>query len=312
MNDIFDLTTRPDPDLFTKNFDTSETFLADVVLTGKDDYETSDIVILGFQNDEKDKSNFDANAVRQEFYNLTNFAINRKIFDLGNLRLQENSVEKIEDFSQVIEKVLRNGKRLIVIGSKGDISFPCGNVMANVFGQDRWLAINVDSHLDVCLTNRERNEPSFRRLLEEKIIVPRYFYEIGFQPYFCSAALYRYLQNQGVKMVSLEQLRSRETADLELRELIRQEFIQHSRSMSILFNFSLNSVRASDAPGVTSSSPLGLRAGEFLTLVQYAAKLVNTKIIQFTELDSSSDIENRTAKLIAIAMHRFCSTIAES
>ncbi len=112
-------------------------------------------------------------------------------------------------------------------------------------------------------------------------------------------------------MVSLEQLRSRETADLELRELIRQEFIQHSRSMSILFNFSMNAVRASDAPGVTSSSPFGLRAGEFLTLVQFAAKLVNTKIIQFTELDSNSDIENRTAKLVAIAMHRFCSTIAE-
>ena len=111
-------------------------------------------------------------------------------------------------------------------------------------------------------------------------------------------------------MVSLEQLRSRETADLELRELIRQEFINHSRSMSILFNFSMNAVRASDAPGVSASSPFGLRAGEFLTLVQFAAKLVNTKIIQFSEVIPKNDIANRTSKLVAIAMHRFCSTAA--
>lgn len=290
----------------------SETFLSDVVLTGKDDFESSDIVILGLQDSEKENKIYDSDSIRHEFYQLTNFGIKRKIFDLGNFIIEENTETSFEDFSQVIEKVLQDGKRLIVIGSKGDISFPCGNVMANVFGQDRWLAINVDSHLDVCLTNRQKTEPSFRRLLEEKVIVPGYFYEIGFQPYFCSPALYRYLQNQGVKMVSLEQIRSRETADLELRELIRQEFIQHSRSMNILFNFSMNAVRASDAPGVTASSPFGLRAGEFLTLVQYAAKLVNTKIIQFTELDSSTDIRNRTSKLVSIAMHRFCSTTAES
>lgn len=312
MNDIFDLTTRPDSDLLTKKFDTHDSYLSDVVLTGKDDYETSDIVILGFQNNENENKIFDSDSIRYEFYNLTNFGINRKIFDLGNFRFQEKVEKNFEDFSRVIEQILLDGKRLILIGSKGDISFPCGNMMASVFGKDRWLAINVDSHLDVCLTNRQKTEPSFRRLLEEKVIVPRYFYEIGFQPYFCSPALFRYLQNQGVKMVSLEQLRSRETADLELRELIRQEFIQHSRSMSILFNFSMNAVRASDAPGTTSSSPFGLRAGEFLTLVQFAAKLVNTKIIQFTEVDSTSDIENRTAKLVAIAMHRFCSTVAES
>ncbi len=88
MNDIFDLTTRPDSDLLTKNFDTSDTYLSDFILTGKDDYETSDIVILGFQNSAKENKIFESDSIRQAFFNLTNFGINRKIFDLGNFRFQ--------------------------------------------------------------------------------------------------------------------------------------------------------------------------------------------------------------------------------
>lgn len=311
MNDLFELTTRPDSGLFTKKNDSDETTLGDIVSTKKDDYQNSDIIILGLQANRSGDSDFDPGSIRREFFNLTNFGIHKRIFDLGNIELRENSETAFEDFQKISEQILNDQKRLIVLAEKTGVSYRSGNAMANVFGRDRWLAINIDSHLDTSFS-KQINDTTFRRLLNEEIILPNYFYEIGFQPYFCSPSFYRFLQNHGIKMVSLEQIRSRETADLELRELIRQEFIHHSRSMSIFFNFSMNSVRASDAPGVSNSSPFGLRAGEFLTLVQFAARLVNTKIIQFTELDSASDIENRTAKLISIAMHRFCSTVAES
>ncbi len=299
MNDIFDLTDQPAQELFFTTTNPNDSRLGGIVSTDIKDYEKADICILGFQKNEK----FNSDVVRQEFYKLTNFGINKKILDLGNVR-------SVKDYSQIIEKVLQNNKRLIIIGAGSEISYQSGISMANIFGKDRWLAINVDSHLDVSFEHRQLDSPSFQKLLEENLIVPNYFYEIAFQPYFCSPIFFRFLQNHGVKMVSLEQLRSRETADLELRELIRQEFINHSRSMSILFNFSMNAVRASDAPGVTNSSPFGLRAGEFLTLVQFAAKLVNTKIIQFSEVNPKNDIANRTSKLVAIAMHRFCSAAA--
>jgi formiminoglutamase len=53
-----------------------------------------------------------------------------------------------------------------------------------------------------------------------------------------------------------------------------------------------------------------LRNGEFIQLVKYAASLANTKIIEFSEMNPKYDIDNRTAKLVAIAMHRFCSGVA--
>jgi len=68
-------------------------------------------------------------------------------------------------------------------------------------------------------------------------------------------------------------------------------------------------VRSADAPGTSAPSPLGLRAGEFITLVKYAASLANTRLIEFTEVNPNFDVDSRTAKLVAIGMHRFCSGV---
>lgn len=297
MNNFSDLTKRPDDKLFFRSDDQHDVRLGSIVSHDRNDYDAAQIVLVGAESSES--ANTD--SIREEFYKLTNFGITRKIVDLGN-------VEAGDNLSSVIERVLEDKKRLIVFGGE-DISYSSGAAMAKVFGGDRCIGININSYLDSLPEYAKENNFSFRKLLDEKLLLPKYFYEIGFQPYFCTPAYYKFLQNLDVKMVSLEQLRSRETPDLELRELIRQEFITHSNSMNIYFNFSMNAVRASDAPGVSASSPFGLRAGEFLTLIQFAAKLMNTKLIQFTDFRQEADHENRTAKLIAIAFHRFCSSL---
>ena len=69
-------------------------------------------------------------------------------------------------------------------------------------------------------------------------------------------------------------------------------------------------VRSADAPGTSAPSPLGLRAGEFITIVKYAASLANTRIVEFTEVNPNYDIDDRTTKLVAIGMHRFCSGVS--
>ena len=110
--------------------------------------------------------------------------------------------------------------------------------------------------------------------------------------------------------ISLELLRSRAEADLELKESIKQSFIGHSHSMNTFFGFDMDVVRSADAPGTSAPSPLGLRNSEFIQLVKYAASLANTKIIEFSEMNPKYDSDSRTAKLVAIAMHRFCTGVA--
>jgi formiminoglutamase len=309
MNEIFETATRPQRDLSFKPKDPNDVRLSSVILTEEKDYEASNIVIIGCPTDAGEAgTELAPDAVREEFYKLSPFGITWKVFDFGNTKTGASLEETHEAHYRLVTQFLRDGKKVISLGGGNDISYPHGCAMAEVFGAENWIAIHIDAHFDVAVDSARTNRTQFRQLLEEKFLRPDYFYQIAYQPHYASPFYYRFLQDLGVKLVSLDQLRARETPDAEIRELVRQEFVHHSASLSTFFSFDLSAIRSSDAPGVSASSPIGLRAGEFLTLVQFAAKLVNTKIIEFSEINPNHDVDKRTVQLIAVAMHRFCSS----
>lgn len=313
MTDIFSLTTRPDSSLFFTRNDVNDPRLGEIVKSEPDYYGKSDIVILGCPQDEgvlRNKGRAGAalapDAIRSQFYRLTPFGFHKNVFDLGNTLIGETLESTHDNQRAVVAQILKDGKRCIILGGGNDISYPDGVAMAEVFGAEWWLAINVDSHLDVRLAPERNSGTPYRQLLDEGHLKPEYFFEVGFQTHFCSPVYYDYIRSLGVNRISLELLRSRAEADLELKEAIKQKFIRHSESLNTFFGFDLDAVRSADAPGTSAPSPLGLRAGEFIQLVKYAASLANTRIIEFTEVNPNFDEDNRTAKLVAIAMHRFC------
>ena len=309
MNEIFEAATRNERDFSFKPKDPNDVRLSSVILTEEKDYAAANIVIIGCPTDAGEAgTELAPDAIREEFYKLSTFGISWKIFDFGNTKTGASLEETHETHFRLVTQFLRDGKKVISLGGGNDISYPHGCAMAKVFGEQNWIAIHIDAHFDVAADAARTNRTQFRQLLAEKLLRPDYFYQIADQPHYASPFYYRFLQDLGVKLVSMDQLRSRETADAEIRELVRQEFVHHSASLSTFFSFDLSAVRSSDAPGVSASSPIGLRAGEFLTLVQFAAKLVNTKIIEFSETNPNHDVDNRTVQLVAVAMHRFCSS----
>ncbi len=317
MDSIFDQTIRPDTSLFFTRNDVNDPRLGEIVGHSEDDYGAADIVILGCPQDEGVRRNngrggaADApNAIREQFYRLTTFNIKKRIFDLGDVRIASSLEETHDTMIAVVKRVLQDGKRLIVLGGGNDISYADGRAMAEVFGSEQWIGVNVDAQLDVRIAEERNSGTPYRQLLEEKHLLPTYFYEVGYQSHFCSPVYYDYIRDLGVHRISLELLRSRNDADIEIKEQIRQNFIGHSSCLNTFFGFDLGVVRSADAPGTSAPSPLGLRAGEFITLVKYAASLANTKIIEFTEVNPKCDVDNRTTKLVAIGMHRFCSGVA--
>jgi formiminoglutamase len=317
MNDVFQLTQRPDRELFYSRGDRHDPRLGEIVSMRENDYEVSDIVILGCPQDEGVRRNGGRegaasapNAIRRQFYKLTPFNIKKRIFDLGDVPLRESLESTHDVLTAVVKQVLQDGKRVVVLGGGNDISYADGRAMSEVFGPEWWIAVNVDSHLDVRADVPRNSGTPYRQLLEEGLLKPDYFYEVAYQSHFCSPAYYKYIRDLGVHRISLEMLRSREEADIELKEQVRQRFIGHSHSLSTFFGFDLDAVRSADAPGTSAPSPLGLRAGEFITLVKYAASLANTRIVEFTEVNPRFDIDDRTTKLVAIGIHRFCSHVA--
>jgi formiminoglutamase len=316
MSEFFEAASRPDEDLYFTTNDRSDVRLGETVSSAEKDYEAADIVIIGCPTDEgvrrahgREGAALAPDVIRREFYKLTPFGITAKVFDFGNTIIGDSLEETHDAHCRLVTRFLRDGKKVITIGGGNDVSYPDGYAMAEIFGKENWIAISVDAHFDVSVSEQRNNATQFRRLLEDKLLRPDYFYEIAYQPHYVSPVYFRYLQSLGVNMVSLEQLRSRETADMEVRELVRQKFINHSSSLSTFFSFDLSAVRSSDAPGVTAPSSIGLRSGEFLTLVQFAAKLVNTKVIEFSEVNPNFDEDGRTAQIVAIGMHKFCSSM---
>jgi len=317
MSDIFDLTSRPSADVFYSRNDPNDSRLGEIVSNDPNDYAACEIVILGCPQDEGVRRNNGRvgaaeapKAIRQQFYRLTPFNIKKKLFDIGDVLIGGTLEETHETHLAVVKQILLDGKQLIVLGGGNDISYPDGRAMSEVFGPEKWLGINVDSHLDVRIAEERNSGTPYRQLLEEGHLLPTYFYEVAYQTHFASPSYYKYLRDLGVNRISLEILRSREQADMELKENIRQRFIGQSASLNTFFGFDIDAIRSSDAPGSSTPSPLGLRAGEFITLVKYAASLANTKLIEFSEMNPKYDIDNTTAKLVAIAMHRFISHLA--
>ena len=316
MSEIFDLTQRPNQDLFFSGGDRNDPRLGETVQSDPERYRDADLVILGCPQDEGVRriggrigAAEAPDAIREQFYKLTTFNIRKKIFDLGDVKIGSSLEETHDTHTTVVEQILRDGKRVIVLGGGNDISYPDGVAMAEVFGADWWIGVNIDSHLDVRIAAERNSGTQYRQLLDEGRLKPTYFYEAGYQTHLTSPVYYEYIRNLGVNRISLEQLRSRAEADLELKEQIRAKFIGHSSSLNTFFGFDMDGVRMADAPGTSAPSPLGLRAGEFIQLVKYAASLANTKIIEFSEVNPKFDVDNRTSKLVAIGMHRFCTGV---
>ncbi|HEX8368552.1 MAG TPA: formimidoylglutamase [Pyrinomonadaceae bacterium] len=317
MSNIFELVERPGEEIFFRRNDPNDVRLGEIVSNVK--YEEAGIVILGCPEDEGVRRNngregtaLAPDAIRREFYKFTPFGISTRIFDAGNIKVEGSLEETHDAFRTAVTQILKDGKRVISLGGGNDISYPAGAAMAETSGAGNWIATNVDSHFDVRAERERNNETAYRQLLEEKLLRPDYLYEVAYQTQLASPVYYRYLQNLNVNLISLEQLRSRTEADYEVRELMKQKFINHSSSLSSFFSFDLSAVRMSDAPGVTTPNPTGLRAGELITLVKFAASLVNTRIIEFTEVNPKFDIDNRTVKLVAVAMHRFCAALSKT
>lgn len=317
MTDLFDLTSRPSVSSLGRIADANDPRVGELILSDPSDYSASEIVIVGCPQDEgarrcnaRTGSAEAPDRIRSRFYGLTTFNIKRRLFDLGNIIIGGTLEETHDRHSAVIRQLLQDGKRIIVLGGSNDLSYPDGTAMAEIFGSERWLAINVDSQLGVSIAAERNSSTPYRQLLDEDRLSPTYFYEVGYQTHLASPVYYDYIRRLGINRISLELLRSRDDVDLELRDNVRQKFIGHSSSLSTLFSFSMNVIRSADAPGTSGPFPLGLRAGEFITLVKYAASLANTKLIEFTNVIPSNDIDDRTSQLVAIGMHRFCTGVA--
>ena len=310
MIDIFNTTTRPKHELFFRKDDPNDIRLGEIVLFKREDYANSEIVILGCPQDEGVRRNggrigaaLAPDAIRAQFYKLTNFGISAKIFDIGDMIIQKTLEDTHELHTQIAKQILVDGKTIVVLGGGNDVSYADGRAMAEAFGAENWLGFNIDAHFDVRADSVRNSGTPYRQMLEENLLKPQNFYEIAWQKQANSPVYFDYLMDKGVNLFGFEDIRE---SEFKFRELLINRLSNGEYQLPIFFGLDVDAVRASDAPGVSAPSPVGLTAEEFIESATFAGENEQTRIIEFTEMNPAFDIDNRTAKLVAFAMRGFC------
>src|SRR3982751_5869163 len=130
MANIFQTTARPAEELFFSRKDSNDPRLGELVGRREDQYKSADVVILGCPQDEGVRRNRGRegaakapNAIREQFYRLTTMNIKKRIFDIGDTDVS-GTLEEIHDRqTEIVRKVIADGKRMVILGGGNDISY---------------------------------------------------------------------------------------------------------------------------------------------------------------------------------------------
>src|SRR5690349_12074789 len=129
MKELLQLRRDPPAGVFYRRNDPYDLRLGEVVKTKLDDYDQAEIVLLGCPQEEGVRRNQGRlgakqapTLIREQFYKLGVLGLSDlQLFDLGDTRT-EGPLEEIHERQQaLVQRVMRDGKRLIVLGGGNDI-----------------------------------------------------------------------------------------------------------------------------------------------------------------------------------------------
>jgi formiminoglutamase len=313
MHPLQDLPLSPvDPALFHSRDDRNDPRLGECVGRKPEDFASASVVIVGCPQDEgvlRNRGRAGAAQgpaeIRRALYRLTTHRIEElKLFDAGDTRIAGTLEEIHAAQRQVVGRILEAGKRVIVLGGGNDISYPDCAALAEISGEV--LAFNVDAHFDVRADVPCNSGTPYRQLLEQGKIKPARFHVIGAQP-FCNSPVYaRWLAEKQVRVSWLEDLRAH-GIDRSLRRMLREG----QSAKAVFWGMDVDVVRAADAPGVSAPNPLGMTAEEFCAIAAHAGREARTRIVEFTECNPAHDVDGRTSRLVAVAIHHYLAAFSE-
>ena len=303
MKTLFASTTRPDPSLFFHRNEAGDPRLGETTLRSPEHFLRADVVLLGCPQDEGVRRNNGRpgaakapDAIRYCLYRLV-APPNARLFDLGNTALQPSLEETHRIHQQIVHEILAGGKQVVSLGGGNDVSYPDCAALADTHGE--YLAFNIDAHLDVRENPVRNSGTSYRMLLEEGLLKPGNFHEIGYQPFAVAQTHLDYLASKGAHAMSLPELRRHGIHSAICKRL------QASDAGAIFWGIDMDSVCAADAPGVSAPNPTGLTGCELCAIAELAGSDPRSRVFEITEVNPDFDLDNRTARLAAVAIFHF-------
>jgi formiminoglutamase len=304
--------TRPiDTALYFSRNDAADPRLGDRVNRGNGTYAEAAVAILGCPQDEGVRRNGGRVGaargpaeVRRALYKMTvNGLDTLGVHDAGDVVPQATLEDTHAAQQAVVAQLLADGKRVVVLGGGNDISYPDCAALSQHAGDV--LAFNVDAHFDVRADDQRNSGTPYRQLLEEGLLRPHRFFELGSQP-FCNAAAHAdYLKEKRVRVMPLAALRAAGAA-----RVVRRALREAARAKAVFWGLDLDVVNAAEAPGVSAPNPLGLSGAELCELAALAGAEPRTRIVELSEVNPTFDLDHRTSRLAAAAIWHYLVAVA--
>jgi len=247
-------------------------------------------------------------AIKKVLYKLTpysgtvNFFEKIGFFDAGTIQTDNLTLEESQVIQEnVVSALLNEGYYPIVIGGGHEIGYPNGAALGCCF--ESIGILNFDAHTDVrpLIDNRLGHSGSpFRQIIERKDvnIVGTAFVEFGIQPFASAESHCDYIKRIGGNIMSYSEIRKNgfEISFSNALELISTD------TEALYVSFDTDAVSSAYAPGVSAPAIIGFTADEFLYAAQKAGEHQKVRLVDFVEMNPLYDMDNRTAKLVALGI----------
>lgn len=287
-----------------RSHDAHDVLMADVVSRDLDDYGIATHVIIGCPQDIGVQRNHGRPgaakapaAIRQALYRLKPPAESTsvRLLDVGDVAPVDDLDAMHDALHEVVRHALADGKKVMVLGGGNDISLPDAKAVSAV--HPGFTAINMDAHLDMRKSDVIHSGTPYRNLIDGGHLAPENFHETGIQPWANAPHYLEDARSMGVNIHTL--------ADIERvgEDAFFDSLFTGLDGKPLFAGLDMDSVRASDAPGVSAPSPVGFSVRGILGFAARCHEHGQTAVFEITEVNPDLDVDGRTARLAALALY---------
>lgn len=264
------------------------------------------ICLVGYDTDDGIKRNQGrigaekgSNAIRKA---MQSFPIveNLRIYDYQNLK---NKVleEAQKEYSLKIYNVIKKELFPIGLGGGHDIAFASYSGIRKAYPDKKIGIINFDTHLDMrSYDNGATSGTSFKQILDSDKKVK--YSIVGFKKQGNTKRLIDTAKSYNVLILDEE----------NDEKFINDELKKYLADTDILYvTFCMDVFNASDAPGVSAPTIMGLDPKKGKRILREIMKSKKVVCVDFAEVNPEYDIDSRTAKLAGSLIYDIMNNLAK-
>ena len=210
--------------------------------------------------------------------------------------------------TQKVGSILKKGGIPFVVGGGNDQSYPNASALLHHQKDKTVGVINIDAHLDVrpLKDGKAHSGSPFRLLLEDGRFDEGNFIEFGAQGSQCSKEHAEYIRSRNGRILWLDEIQNHGHVIDSFQASIGNLAWNCS---SLFVSFDLDSIAASDAPGVSCPGILGLSAQDAVSIAYRSGCHPSVSLFDLSEYNPAIEDE-RTGRLAAAMFYYFCLGVA--